>query len=297
MRSEIQKRDEKISSLSRKLGAKFIPFDIFSEEKLQYVAAELDKIGVPFVEENNTLHIPDYAQKTAAAIAASFCQSRAKRVREKIKLDIDLLVYCSTELDDLISKLEERGYEIKRGKYPAIKAPFAERFVRLKTLGEAYIPKNLEKRIVDRDKFPNAVREKFRSANPIEKKFHITVMDMVIKVKQFTLVPRKLDPKKIYAFQNDAEINFLSEQLCTIRDFGFVSREQMYNKAGELQDYINNNPKCDIERQQLKRISELIKAYEAIVEGNYIDNLIKAQQEEKRNTEPNLNKPKHIHQN
>ncbi len=120
-------------------------------------------------------------------------------------------------------------------------------------------------------------------------------MDMVIKVKQFTLVPRKLDPKKIYAFQNDADINYLSEQLCTIRDFGFISREQMYDKAAELQEYINNNPKCDIEQQQLKRISELIKAYEAIVEGNYIDNLIKAQQEENRSTEPNLNKPKHIH--
>lgn len=41
MRFEIQKRDEKISSLSRKLGAKFVPFEIFSEDKLQYVAAEL----------------------------------------------------------------------------------------------------------------------------------------------------------------------------------------------------------------------------------------------------------------
>ncbi len=51
MRSEIQKRDEKISSLSRKLGAKFVPFEIFSEDKLQFVAAELSKINVPFVEE------------------------------------------------------------------------------------------------------------------------------------------------------------------------------------------------------------------------------------------------------
>ena len=59
LRSEIQKRDEKIYSLSRKIGAKFIPFDIYSEDKLQFVIAELEKVGVPFVEENNTLHIPD----------------------------------------------------------------------------------------------------------------------------------------------------------------------------------------------------------------------------------------------
>ncbi len=253
MRSEIQKRDEKISSLSRKLGAKFVPFEIFSEDRLQFVAAELSKINVPFVEENNTLHIPDYAQKTAAAIAASFRPIRAEGVREKIKLEIDRLVYCSVNLKDLFVKLRERGYQIKNGKYLAVKPTFAERFVRLKTLGEAYVPKNLEQRIADRDKFPNAVREKFRTANPIEKKFHITIMDMVVEVKQFKLVPRKLDPKKIYAFQNDAEINYLSEQLVTIRDFGFVSQEQMYDKAAELQKSVNlqttvfsqNIPYCD----------------------------------------------------
>ena len=58
MRSEIQKRDEKISSLSRKLGAKFVAFEIYSEDKLQYVAVELEKANVPFVEESNALHIP-----------------------------------------------------------------------------------------------------------------------------------------------------------------------------------------------------------------------------------------------
>ena len=81
MRSELLKRDEKISSLSRKIGAKFIPFDIFSEDKLQYVAAELEKAGISFVEESCTLHIPEYAQKTAAAIAASFRPTRVEGVR------------------------------------------------------------------------------------------------------------------------------------------------------------------------------------------------------------------------
>ncbi len=262
MRSERQKRDEKISLLSRKLGAKFVPFEIFSEDKLQFVAAELSKINVPFVEENNTLHIPDYAQKTATAVAASFRPISAEGVREKIKLEIDRLVYCSVNLEDLFVKLRERGYQIKSGRkqdvcavcpkaaqgraateanrrYLAVKPTFAERFVRLKTLGEAYVPKNLEQRIADRDKFPNAVREKFQTANPIEKKFHITIMDMVVEVKQFTLVPRKLDPKKIYAFQNDAEVNYLSEQLVTIRDFHFTSREQIYAKADELKRSID----------------------------------------------------------
>ena len=283
LRSEIQKRDEKIYSLSRKIGAKFVPFDIYAEDKLQFVATELEKIGVPFVEENNTLHIPDYAQKTVTAIAASFRPKKVESIREKIKLDIDRLVYCSVNFEDFLSKLQERGYQIKRGKYIAVKPEFAERYVRLKTLGNAYIPKNLVQRIADRDKFPNAVRDKFQTANTIEKQIQITIMDMVIGVKQFRLAPRKIDPQKIYAFQNDANINYLSEQLITIRDFNIGSREEIYSKAEDLQAAVQNKKqqgeKQPLEQKQLQRINELIRAYEGIVEGNYIDNLIRAEKE------------------
>ena len=286
LQSELLKRDEKISSLSKKVGAKFIPFDIYSEDKLQFVAAELEKAGVPFVEENNTLHIPDYAQKTAAAIATSFRPIRVEDVRDNIRLDIDRLVYCSVSLDDLFNKLQERGYEVKQGKYIAVKSPDAERFVRLKTLGNAYIPKNLEQRIADREKFPNAVSEKFKTANAVEKQIHITVMNTIIEVKQFRLAPRKIDPKKIYVFQNDANINYLSEQLITIRDFNLGSREEIYSKAEELQAAVQSKRQqgemYTTEKEQLRRVNELIQVYEKIVDGNYIDNLIKAQQEQSR---------------
>ena len=286
LRSELQKRDEKILSLSRKVEAKFIPFDIYFEEKLQFVAAELEKVGVPFVEENNTLHIPDYAQKTAAAIASSFRPTRVEGIRNNIRLDIDRLVYCSVSLEDLFDKLRGRGYEIKQGKYIAVKPQNAERFVRLKTLGNAYIPKNLEQRIADRDKFPNAVCEKYRSANTTEKSILVTILNMMGEVKQFRLAPRKYNTEKIYTFQNDGNINYLSEQLLTLRDFKLGSREEIYAKAEELQAAVQNKRQQGetqpSEQEQLRRVNELIKVYEKIVEGNYIDNLIRAQKEQEQ---------------
>ena len=293
MRSEILKRDEmislrdeKISSLSRKIGAKFIPFDIFSEDKLQYVAAELEKAGIPFVEESCTLHIPDYAQKTAAAIAASFRPTRVEGVRNNIRFEIDRMVYCSSDLEDLFNKLRERGYEIKQGKHIAVKPKYAERFIRLRSLGEAYVPNNLEQRIADRDKFPNAVREKYKTSNAIEQRIQVTIMDMMVSVKQFRLTSRKIDPRKIYTFQNDAEINYLSEQLRTIRDLNLGSKEQIYSKAEELQAAVQQKRQqgetYTHEQEQLRRVNELIKVYEKIVEGNYIDNLIKAQREQEQ---------------
>lgn len=108
-------------------------------------------------------------------------------------------------------------------------------------------------------------------ANALEKQFHVTVINMMIAVKQFRLEPGKIDPKLIYAFKNDANINYLSEQLCTISEFNISFKEQMYTKAEEL--------KAANDARQLKRVKELIKAYEEIVEGNYIDNLIKVQKE------------------
>lgn len=72
-----------------------------------------------------------------------------------------------------------------------------------------------------------------------------------------------------------------------------TSRDSIYAKAQELQRTIHKmrsqgeNP--EEQEKALKRINTLIRAYEEIVEGNYIDNLIKAQQEEKQAAEQNAN--------
>ena len=283
LRSEILKLDKTISSLSQKINAKFVPFDIFSEDKLQFVAAEVEKAGVPFIEKSHTLHIPDYAQETAAVIAAAYRPANVEGMRNSIRLDIDRLVYCSGSLNDLFNKLKERGYEVKQGKYIAVKPQNAERFVRLITLGEEYVLKKLEQRIADRDNFPNAVHDKIQTASAVEKQIHITVTDMMIAVKQFRLAPRKADPNMIYTFQNDANISYLSDQLATIRDFNLGSREDIYSKADELKATVQSKQQRgethSPEQEQLRRVNELIKVYEKIVEGNYIDNLICAEKE------------------
>lgn len=286
LRAKLLNLDEQISSLSREINTKFVPFDIFLEDKLQFVAVELEKAGVPFVEESHTLHIPDYAQETVAVIAAAYRPTNVEGVRDNIRLDIDRLVYCSESLDDLFNKLKERGYEVKQGKYIAVKPQNAERFVRLMTLGEEYVLKNLEQRIANRDKFPNAIRGKIQTANALEKQVYGVVTNMMIEVKQFRLAPRKIDTSKIYVFQNDANIEHLSEQLRTIRDFNLGSREDIYSKADELQAAVREKKQqgevFSYEQEQLRRVNELIKVYEKIVEGNYIDNLIKAQQGQTR---------------
>jgi cbb3-type cytochrome oxidase cytochrome c subunit len=95
---------------------------------------------------------------------------------------------------------------------------------------------------------------------------------MAAAIKQFRLAPRKVNPNYTYTFDNDANINRIARQLATLDEFGLSSREQIYAKAVELK-----SDNSDEAKAQLRRIRELIKVYEDIVEGNYIDNLIKSQ--------------------
>lgn len=177
-------------------------------------------------------------------------------------------------------------------------------------------------------------------------------------MRTFRLRPQKNNPKKIYSFSNDKEINHLSEQLLTLRDFSLNSREEMYAAAEKSQQKINEilakikqlseeipTLKSDIaalkfffsdrknssdamtnvrlaaaketaekygissaeeienletrlrliptyisslkgeasqEQTKSSRLSELVRTYEKIVEGNYIDNLIAAERERKQ---------------
>lgn len=298
MREKVTELRQQFEDMSKKAGADFVPVNIYSPDKLQYIGDGLASAKIPCVAESNTLYVPDYALRTAKAIASHYKpDEKAPTIREMIRLDIDRLVYKTETLDDLLYRLQERGYEVKYGKYISVKHPSAERFVRLKYLGDEYLPKNLEQRIAEKDMFTDCVRDKIKSATTLEKRFHITILNVASAVRQLRLEPKKTDKRRYYFFQNDARINYLSEQLVTIREFGLTSRDSIYAKAQELQRTIHQmrsqgeNP--EEQDNALKRINTLINAYEEIVEGNYIDNLIKAQQEEKQAAEQNANEHKY----
>ena len=70
--------------------------------------------------------------------------------KAKLKSAIDRLLPACTDLDDLLRRLQEEGYEIRRGKYISCRASNQERFTRLKTLGVDYTEAALVARIAGR---------------------------------------------------------------------------------------------------------------------------------------------------
>lgn len=70
--------------------------------------------------------------------------------KAKLKVTIDRLLPACINLEDLLRRLQEEGYEIRQGKYISCRASNQERFTRLKTLGVDYTEEALAARIAGR---------------------------------------------------------------------------------------------------------------------------------------------------
>ena len=68
----------------------------------------------------------------------------------KLKTTVDALIPQVSSFEELLTRLQAAGYEIKPGKYVSCRAPGQERFTRLKTLGADYTEEAIRERIAGR---------------------------------------------------------------------------------------------------------------------------------------------------
>ena len=68
----------------------------------------------------------------------------------KLKIAVDALIPQVSSFEELLTRLQAAGYEIKPGKYVSCRAPGQERFTRLKTLGADYTEAAIRERIAGR---------------------------------------------------------------------------------------------------------------------------------------------------
>ena len=84
----------------------------------------------------------------------SYIEHRAAQTgtsyKANLKATIDRLIPTCINLEDLLRRLQEEGYEIRRGKYISCRASNQERFTRLTTLGIDYTEEALTARIAGR---------------------------------------------------------------------------------------------------------------------------------------------------
>lgn len=137
-----------LNSVSLKDGRKFqsTPASFY---KLREISDEICRAhGLSVIDEPKTRKGKHYAEWKAE-------QEYRPTIRNEIRRDIEVVLKQSRSLKEFWTLLELRGYEIKKNdkrKYVAIRPPNGKRFIRLKSLGEEYTPRELVKRLeADKD--------------------------------------------------------------------------------------------------------------------------------------------------
>ena len=95
--------------------------------------------GLSVVVPNKGSKGKSYAEYQAEKVGASW--------KGKLKIAVDALIPQVSSFEELLSRLQAAGYEIKPGKYVSCRAPGQERFTRLKTLGADYTEEAIRERI------------------------------------------------------------------------------------------------------------------------------------------------------
>ena len=155
--------------------------------------------------------------------------------KEQIRQAIDELIGSVSSLDELLQTFEERGYEVKHGKYISIKAPGQERFVRTKTLGEEYTEESLNTRILYKDiGAGNTVAE--NKSSQLKAAYVAIIGDVRILAEQRKKVPRKRIVTAEYSVENDLDVYRLSAQLSVISKERISSIGELEGRIKKLRD-------------------------------------------------------------
>ena len=153
----------------------------------------------------------------------------------KLKIAVDALIPQVSSFEELLTRLQAAGYEIKPGKYVSCRAPEQERFTRLKTLGADYTEEAIRERIAGR-------RAKAAKA-PREQRDVSLLIDIENSIKAAQSKGYEQWAKIHNLKQAAKTMNFLTEH--KIEQYAdLVSRiEEMSAESGQAADALKNAEK------------------------------------------------------
>jgi len=235
MKNELRELQEKLQVADKKANSPIIEIEIPSDEKMSAAREVLTRKNINFAETSHGISVPKYVEKIINEALSDFKpQKNYISMRKKIALDIDESIYFSNNYEKLLENLQEKGYDVKHGKHIAVRPSNAERFIRLKSLGEYYTEDALKFRIENKDKFYNACRDKISKTSGMEKEFNAAVGEVIGLFYEKRISPRKSNDSEPYSFKNDYRITKLLDCAKIISNEN-ITGENIQDKMDELQ--------------------------------------------------------------
>lgn len=194
--------------------------------------------------------------------------------RTAIRQDVDEAIQQSLTWRQFLNALERNGYEVRMGrKYPVLRPPGKERFVRFKTLGKRYTPEAIQTRIL----YPQGYHPYVENPPTIQhgrlhsgKKPHRKLTGLRALYYRYLYelgaLPRK-PSRSSYAVRQDAykldqrirQMEFLSKHSIDTLEQLETYRKALQTEIGQLQTKRKQLPKTDDVQSQHESVNTVLK--------------------------------------
>ena len=194
--------------------------------------------------------------------------------RTAIRQDVDEAIQQSLTWRQFLNALERKGYEVRMGrKYPVLRPPGKERFVRFKTLGKRYTPEVIQNRLhypqFDRcfvENSPHVQYSRLHSGKKSRRKLTGLRALYYRYLYELGALPRK--PRRpSYAVRQDAyklnqrirQMEFLSKHNIDTLEQLETHRKALQTEIGQLQTKRKQLPKTDDVQSQHESVNTALK--------------------------------------
>lgn len=248
---------------SRKMIAKLestqcSPFKVFyysSPDKQAWVQQQLDERSIPYRETENGFEAQECYVQTIRRIEQDFRAPRTS-ARDRLREDVDRMLMQSRSFDELLARLERSHYEVKRGKYIAVKPQNFGTFIRLKSLGEFYSEAALRNRLFEKLAYEKKlVREMEQAKMSNAPNYRVLAIQhyYIISFSKGYLPVRKKNPNRVLSWVNDAELDRLTALNAKINDGATLDslRADMAEKEEAVRRIQRTRDGCDSSDQEL----------------------------------------------
>lgn len=193
--------------------------------------------------------------------------------RTAIRQDVDAAIQQSLTWRQFLNALERNGYEVRMGrKYPVLRPPGKERFVRFKTLGKRYTPEAIQTRILYPRSYrpyvenpPTIQHGRLRSGKPRRKLTGLRAL-YYRYLYELGALPRKPSCPS-YAVRQDAykldqrirQMEFLSRNNIDTLTQLETHRQALQTEIGQLLTKRKQLPKTDDVLSQCESVNTALK--------------------------------------
>ena len=194
--------------------------------------------------------------------------------RTAIRQDVDEAIQQSLTWRQFLSAMERKGYEVRMGrKYPVLRPPGKERFVRFKTLGKRYTPEAIQTRILYPQSYhpyvenpPTIQHGRLHSGKKPRRKLTGLRALYYRYLYELGALPRK--PRRpSYAVRQDAykldqrirQMEFLSKHNIDTLEQLETHRKALQSEIGQLQTKRKQLPKTDDVQSQCESANTALK--------------------------------------